>query len=206
MARVDIERTSLGERVLHWMTALSFLYCFLSGLGIAFPKLKWLLEVLGGGEFSAWLHRWSGVIFVFCVVRMYLWWRKDMRMSDDDRTWLANVKYYVSGRSDKLPETGKYNAGQKVYAWIVFLASPLLVLSGLLMWFPEAFPKTFARYAVLVHELVFIGIGSGFIVHFYMGTIGLPGTLSSMITGRVSAAWAQSHHRKWFKEITKRAG
>jgi len=34
--------------------------------------------------------------------------------------------------------------------------------------------------------------------------VGVPGSLSSMITGKVSALWAASHHPKWFKEIIKR--
>ncbi len=58
-----LERVSTFGRVLHLFTAASFLYCGVSGMGIAFPKLHWMLILLGGGEFARWLHPWAGVVF-----------------------------------------------------------------------------------------------------------------------------------------------
>lgn len=197
-----IERVTIRGRFLHALTTLSFLYCFLSGLGIAFPKMRWLLAVLGGGEFARWLHPWAGVFFALLSIQMIVYWKKDMGFNDDDRVWLANIREYISNRHECLPEPGKYNAGQKFYFWsVVFGGGIVFALTGMLMWFPGLFPVTFVRLSILAHELMFFAAGSGLIVHVYMGTIAMPGTASAMITGEVTARWAKSHHPKWYQEM-----
>jgi formate dehydrogenase subunit gamma len=200
-----IERVSTRGRFLHAFTTLSFLYCFISGIGIAYPKLNWLLAVLGGGEFARWLHPWAGAFFALLSIQMVAYWIKDMSINAEDRVWLANIKEYVCNRHECLPEPGKYNAGQKAYFWSVVLGGGIVfTLTGILMWFPALFPITLVRLAVLAHELMFIAAGSGLIVHVYMGTIAMPGTASAMITGEVTARWAKSHHPKWYQEMTEK--
>ncbi|RLJ71109.1 formate dehydrogenase subunit gamma [Hydrogenivirga caldilitoris] len=199
----QIERFSAIDRVLHWATALSFLYCLLSGIGIAYPKFHWLLTFLGGGEFARWLHPWAGVVFSIGAVLMILKWARDMVITGEDVLWLTKIKAYISGRHEELPEVGKYNAGQKLYAWIVFLSAVVFFLTGIVMWFPENFGMGLVRWSVVIHEISFIIAGAFTIIHIYMGTIGVPGTLGSMIGGKVSATWAKFHHPKWYREVKK---
>jgi formate dehydrogenase subunit gamma len=201
---VEVQRFSAFERFIHWLVAISFLYLFFSGLGIYSPKFSWLLAVLGGKEFSAWLHPIAGIVYSVGVFLMFLKWAKDFILDADDIKWLKGVKHYIKGEEEKLIEAGKYNAGQKLFGWIVFIGSAVFLVSGLVMWFPNSFSITLVRLAILLHEIAFIVVGAGFIVHVYMGTIGVPGSLSSMITGKVSALWAASHHPKWFKQIIGR--
>jgi formate dehydrogenase subunit gamma len=199
-----IERVTIRGRFLHALTTLSFLYCFLTGMGISYPKLRWLLALLGGGEFARWLHPWSGVFFGVLSIMMIAYWIGDMGINSEDREWLRNIREYISHRHECLPEPGKYNAGQKFYFWSVVVGGGIVfVLSGIPMWFPEIFPITLVRLSVLAHELMFIAAGSGLIVHIYMGTIAMPGTASAMITGEVTARWAKSHHPKWYQEKTE---
>ncbi|ADC89594.1 formate dehydrogenase, gamma subunit [Thermocrinis albus DSM 14484] len=200
----EIERFSRWDRLLHWIVAISFLYLFLSGLGIYSPRFHWLLWILGGGEFAAWLHRWVGIVYSVGVLLMFLRWAKDFMLAGDDIRWLKGVKYYIRGEEEKLPEVGKYNAGQKLFGWVVFVGTLVFLLSGIVMWFPGSFPSYVVRVAIVLHDVAFIIVGAGFIVHVYMGTIGVPGSLSGMITGKVSALWAMYHHPKWFKEVMRR--
>jgi formate dehydrogenase subunit gamma len=199
-----VERFSVSERWLHWITAIAFMAGFFTGVGIAFPRFHWLLSLFGGGEFARWLHPWSGVVFAAGALLMFLRWGKEMILTPEDRRWLKNVKYYISGQTEKLPEAEKYNAGQKVFAWSVFLGGALFLLSGLPLWFPQELGIPLARVGVVIHEITFIVVGVGFLVHAYMGTRGVPGTLPSMIGGRVSAPWALHHHPKWFKGVMRR--
>ena len=46
--------------------------------------------------------------------------------------------------------------------------------------------------------LVVITVSFG---HIYLGTAGVEGTLGSMTTGYVDAAWAKSHHDRWYAEV-----
>ncbi|MCS7284668.1 MAG: formate dehydrogenase subunit gamma, partial [Hydrogenobacter thermophilus] len=129
---------------------------------------------------------------------------KDFLLTSDDMAWLKSVKHYIKGEEEKLPEVGKYNAGQKVFGWLVFLGCLVFLITGILMWFPGNFPITLTRISIVLHDLAFILVGAGFIVHVYMGTVGVPGSLSGMITGKVSALWAMRHHPKWFREVVRR--
>jgi formate dehydrogenase subunit gamma len=72
------------------------------------------------------------------------------------------------------------------------------------MWYPLGFSKPIVRIAILIHELIFIILGPAFIVHVYMSTLAMPGTLRAMITGKVSGLWALTHHPKWFNEALKK--
>lgn len=204
LEEMEIERFSKFDRVLHWVVAISFLYLFLSGLGIYSPKFAWLLLILGGTEFARWLHPWAGLVFSVGVLLMFVKWSKDFLLTQDDITWLKSVKYYVKGEEEKLPEASKYNAGQKIFGWMVFIGCVIFLVTGILMWFPESFPRALTRISIVLHDLSFIIVGAGFIVHVYMGTVGVPGSLSGMITGKVSALWAMRHHPKWFREEVRR--
>jgi len=204
LEEMEVERFSRFDRVVHWLVGISFLYLFLSGLGMYSPKFSWLLPILGGPDFARWLHPWAGVVFSVGVFLMFVRWAKEFLLTKDDVVWLKNVGYYIKGEEEKLPEAGKYNAGQKIFGWIVFVGGLVFLLTGLAMWFPESLPINLVRISIFFHDLAFIIVGAGFIVHVYMGTVGVPGSLSGMITGKVSALWAMTHHPKWFKEVIKR--
>lgn len=204
LENAEVERFSRWERFIHWLVAVSFVYLFLSGLGVYTPKFSWLLVVLGGREFAAWLHPIMGIVYSVGVFFMFLKWAKDFVLTPEDIQWLKNVKHYIKGEEEKLPEVGKYNAGQKIFGLTVFIGSAIFLITGLIMWFPLSFPIGLARVAIFLHDVAFIVVGAGFIVHVYMGTVGVPGSLSGMITGKVSALWAMSHHPKWFREIRGR--
>ncbi len=204
LEEIEVERFSRFDRFVHWLTAVPFVYLFLSGLGMYSSKFSWLLPFLGGREFSPWLHKWAGVVFAIGVFLMFIRWAKDFMLDSDDIQWLSNVKHYIKGEEEKLPEAGKYNAGQKVFGWLVFIGGAVFLITGIVMWFPESFTPAIVRLSILLHEIAFIVVGAGFIVHVYMGTIGVPGSLSSMITGKVSALWAMAHHPKWFRQIMGR--
>jgi formate dehydrogenase subunit gamma len=149
---------------------------------------------------------------------MILAYVKEMLLDKDDIVWLMKIVHYATNHEERLPETRKYNAGQKMYFWVVvFLGSFVFLVSGLAMWFPEEFVAWTALWlpaiatrelvlqAIVVHELMFIAAGAFFVVHLYMGTLGMPGTLSALATGKVTAAWAKAHHPKWYREMTGKA-
>ncbi len=200
----EIERFSALDRILHWVSAVAFLYCFFSGIGIAYPKFSWLLTVLGGGEFARWLHPWAGVVFSIGAILMFLKWARNMVLTSEDIAFLTRIKAYISGKHEELPEAGKFNGGQKLYAWVVFISAFLFFLSGIAMWFPENFDISLVRWAVVLHTLTFIVAGAFTVIHIYMGTIGVPGSIWGMIGGKVSSTWAKFHHPKWYKEVRER--
>jgi formate dehydrogenase subunit gamma len=201
----DIKRVSAYGRVLHLVVAASFLHSLVSGLGISFPKLHWMLIFLGGGEFARWLHPWAGVIFSVSGALTFLHFSRDMQLTADDRVWLTRIYLYMANRDDLLPETDKYNAGQKLFFWGVLASgAAVFLISGIPMWFPTGFPIDLVRWGILLHALMSIAAGAGFIVHVYMGKLVMPGTTSALITGKVTASWAKAHHPKWYRRMVEK--
>jgi len=80
-----ILRYSFGERVLHWVAGLSYVYLLLTGLAFWSPYLFWIAMFFGGGPTARFWHPWMGLIFTAAVVWMYGVWHRDMRATAADR-------------------------------------------------------------------------------------------------------------------------
>lgn len=199
-----IPRFNFRERAIHWLAALSFLYAALTGLALWSPYLYWLASVFGGGNATRGGHPWAGVIFATVLGFMFRQWAAQMRLDADDKVWLRNVRKYMVHEEAGLPETGRFNAGQKLLFWTQSIATLVLLASGVVLWFPEWMPRALRLAAVLVHPVAAIISIGGIIIHIYMGTVAVPEAFRGMIQGWVRPGWAASHHPKWHREITKR--
>jgi formate dehydrogenase subunit gamma len=203
----QLERYSFAERIWHWLGGLSYTYCMLSGLALFTPYLYWLAAVLGGGPTARFWHPWVSLVFLATVWWMYAKWLADLRITDIDHRWMEHINDYVTNRDESLPPQGRFNAGQKVFYWVMFWAVLVLLVSGIVMWFPEWFRPNFhfiLPIAVIFHEAAaLISIGA-IIIHIYMGVFMEPESLRAMIHGRVSRAWARAYHRLWYERVTKR--
>ena len=128
----------------------------------------------------------------------------------EDATWLANAKEVVTGQEEKLPELGKYNAGQKVVFWAMSVLIVVLIGTGLLMWeqyFDGVVSIETRRIATIVHPVAAVLIICTWILRVY-AAIWTRGTISAMTRGTVTGGWAWRHHRKWLRELARldRAG
>ncbi len=199
-----ILRYSVKERVIHWIVGLSYLYLLLTGLAFFTPRLYWLANLVGGGPTARAWHPWAGVIFALGVLWMYRIWGKDMRFTDSDRAWFSAVGHYIRNEDEQVPQADRFNGGQKQLFWLMFWGGLLLLLSGLILWFPEYIPWNLRllRYiAVLVHPIAALLTIGGFIIHVYMGTAMERGAFSSMVRGEVSRAWAKAFHEPWLRQL-----
>ena len=200
-----ILRYTLVERVHHWMGALFYVYCLITGLAFWSPYMYWLAALVGGGPTARFWHPWLGVAFAFSMFWMYKMWRGDMATTAADRRWKAAVKHYIENDDQNLPPEGRFNYGQKIFFWLMFYGVILLVLSGFGLWFVESIPWSlrWLRYlCVTVHVVAALATIGGFIIHVYMGTAMIRGGFTSIIRGEVSTAWAKTHHRLWYEQVT----
>jgi formate dehydrogenase subunit gamma len=200
----QVQRFTAAERAVHWLVALAFVYVALTGLALWSPRLYWLATVFGGGTTVRAWHPWGGVLFILFFAFMFGPWRKQMTLDSDDRRWLRFAHKYARHEFAGLPEAGRFNAGQKSLFWLQAIAGVLLLLSGVVLWFPASMPRVLRDAAVLVHPITAILSICGIIVHIYMGTAAVPGSLRGMTQGWVSPGWAASHHPKWYREIRRR--
>ncbi|MFW6192538.1 MAG: formate dehydrogenase subunit gamma [Gemmatimonadota bacterium] len=200
----DVHRFTFAERVVHWVAAVTFVLLLLSGLALSYPSLYWLTAILGGGEATRILHPWIGAAFTVSLVAMTVIWMRDMGLSRRDLDWLGSVKHYALHETERVPPAGKYNAGQKIFFWAMVVLGVLLLASGVVLWFPDAFPRWLRSTSRMVHYVAALGGGLFLVVHIYLGTIALPGTARGMLFGRVSRAWAKHHHLLWYRDEVER--
>jgi formate dehydrogenase subunit gamma len=129
-----------------------------------------------------------------------------MRLIAADRAWWQKVNDYIRNQDEKLPPIGRFNYGQKLFFWVTFYATILLLVSGVLLWVPDAIPWSlrWLRYlGVVVHVIAALVTIGAFIIHVYMSTAMVRGSFTAMVRGYVPAAWARFHHRLWYEQVTK---
>jgi formate dehydrogenase subunit gamma len=201
-----ILRYSLSERVHHWLAAFTYIYCLITGLAFWSPYMFWLATLVGGGPTARFWHPWFGVGFTLSVFWMFKMWRSDMVTTDADRRWSKAVKYYIENEDERVPAAGRFNFCQKWLLWLMLYGVALLLISGLGLWFVESIPWSlrWLRYtAVTVHVVAALATIGGFIIHVYMSTAMVSGSFSAMVHGQVTTAWAKTHHRLWYEQVTK---
>ncbi len=118
-------RHTFGIRVMHWWTAVTFIYLLLSGFALGYPRMAWLLDLMGGGQSVRFLHPWVGLGFVVGFGFMLVLWLRQMTFQSEDREWFRQLgKYVRTGHTDT--DTDKWNGGQKSYYWFTIVNGFLL--------------------------------------------------------------------------------
>ncbi len=200
---VTVDRYTTAARINHWITATSLVLLALSGLSLFHPSLFFLTYLFGGGDFTRFIHPWIGVVLFFGFCGLFLrFWRANL-WEGADNTWLARISDVLRDNEDKLPEVGKYNAGQKMVFWSMSALIVVLITSGVVIWdryFSNVFTVEQQRIAVLVHATAAVVAICVWIVHVY-AAIWVRGTISAMTRGQVTGGWAWRHHRKWLREL-----
>jgi formate dehydrogenase subunit gamma len=200
-----IVRYTANERTNHWITAITFVLLALSGLAMFHPAMFWLSSLFGGGQWTRILHPFVGlVMFVSFLILAVRFWHHNY-LDRDDWQWMRQIDDVLANREEKLPEIGRYNAGQKLLFFTMVLCLLLLLLSGIVIWrayFSFYFPIPFVRAAALVHAAAAFVLIVGIIVHIY-AALWIKGSVSAMVRGTVTLGWARKHHPRWFRESIK---
>jgi formate dehydrogenase subunit gamma len=200
---VTVDRYTGWARVNHWITATCLVLLALSGLALFSPWLFFLTDLFGGGQYTRAIHPWLGVILFFSFAGLFIRFFRANLWKAEDGTWLARLSDVLSGHEERLPEVGKYNAGQKAVFWLMSILILILISSGLVMWDQYFYGYTSIeqkRIAVLVHSMAAVTIICVWIVHVY-AAIWVRGTIRAMTRGSVTGGWAWRHHRKWLREL-----
>ncbi len=203
---VIVSRYRGFTRINHWVTAISLIVLLLSGMALFSPYLYFLTGLFGGGQTTRWLHPFVGILLFFSFLVLFLQlWRLNLP-KPEDVTWVENIGEVVKGNEEKLPELGKYNAGQKFIFWAMAALIVVLIVTGVMIWqqyFPDLVSIPARRWAVLGHSLAAVLIILTFILHVY-AAIWTRGTIRAMTQGTVTGGWAWRHHRKWLRELAGR--
>jgi formate dehydrogenase subunit gamma len=202
--RATLVRYTAGQRTNHWIVAMTFVLAALSGLALFHPALFWLSNLFGGGPWTRILHPFLALAMLFAFMYMASTFWKDNRLQDRDWAWLRQIKDVVNNREDRLPEVGRYNAGQKLLFFTIVICLIGLLLSGIVIWrayFSNYLPVGLIRLSSVVHAVCAWVLVCAILVHIYAG-IWVKGSVRAMTRGTVTPGWAWKHHRLWFRQMT----
>lgn len=193
------------ERVVHWITAVTFILLGLTGLNMLYGRYV-LKPIFGADGFAALtmagkvMHNYLGFVFIACLVVMFVMWIRHNIPSATDFRWLARGGGMV-GKDH--PPADKFNAGQKIVFAAVIIVGAVISYTGLSLIYPFAFDATVQgmQFSQLLHTGASLVLIALIFAHIYIGTVGMEGAIDAMWSGYVDETWAREHHSLWVEKL-----
>jgi formate dehydrogenase subunit gamma len=219
----QIVKHHMANILTHWFNVGMWLLLLPTGTGIllgnVYPAVPtaWnrLMNHMFGGTANLiyWHGVWGQIWLVVLTFNVLIGFRKyflsfastRMLLDKDDIRWLMVKPWHMLGlrKHVPLPPQDAYNAGQKLYSYVVVLGSFFIGLTGMIMVYSEHIPTSFQwviQWAMPIHFLAVGVTFAGVIIHVYMGAV-FPEerqAFFSMFSGKVNGLYAYLHHRKWY--------
>jgi formate dehydrogenase subunit gamma len=198
---------SVFKRIVHWLSAIAFVFLVPTGLMIVFGKY------LGSGgliEYARHLHGIATIIFLISVIPMFLFWVVEMLPTIDDIKWIFMLGGYLSKEIKEIP-AGKFNAGQKMWFWLATLGGFVMIATGAAMYLQD-FDYMIAsslglsqidllRVSAIIHNGFALLIIAFFFTHVYMSLFANKGAIISMITGYKGEDEIKILHSSFYKKL-----
>lgn len=184
----SFERLTLLQRGQHLAMIVSFTALALTGLPMRFPDVTWLAYVygaLGGLSGARLIHRGAavlmiadGIVHLVYLAVLLVHARFNVREAwpmlpawKDARDWWDTSLYYFGLRPD-LPSYDRFNFREKFDYFAVFWGLPVMMCSGLILWFPVFFgnmlPDLAIPIAYIAHsDEAILAISAIVVWHFY---------------------------------------
>ena len=197
MAQQLVKRASPAQRLNHWVHMMSFIVLALTGLGLYARSFFGLTGLFGGVDTSRVIHHYTGLVFIVTTIISFFQWFKAITARGED-SLLDVARSYLDHNFHA--RSGEINSGQKLFGWFAFFVGLVMGGTGLAMWFPFTLGRGLQQWMYFLHNLCFIGFMLFILVHFYLGTVGNPGSWRIMTRGTVTKNWAKAHHPDWDAE------
>ena len=222
LSQRQVKKHHVAIILLHWFNATVWLAELTTGVALISSNYfriapNWYLQMVQGlfGSRANMLHvhiaiglLWIVVFLVYGTFGFQTYLRKEVLRKEigldgDDVQWLLiRTRNLLRRAKEPLPPQGAYNAGQKLFAFLIYTMIPIVMLTGLIMTF-HLISTTVVAWAMVVHFAAVGAVVSGLMIHVYMGAV-FPEekpAFFSMITGTVNELYAYRHHHKWWSEV-----
>lgn len=199
----QLKRFDRTERLAHWLTAAFFIALILTGAALYVPAV---IGLVGRRGLVERIHVDVGLALpVPLLVSLAGSWGKGLRADlrrinrwiPSDRQWLRRALHRQP--TGDVP-VGKFNAGQKLNAAITGGVMIVMLMTGSVMHWPYYWPLSWRTGATFMHDVVAILFVVVVIGHIGMA-VSHPAALRSMLTGKVSRAWAKRHAPLWLEDL-----
>lgn len=213
------------KHIIHFM-----LFFIITGLPILSNKFSILAYIFGipvslfagantsaeilsiGVQVARIFHRVTALFFLLTTIPFVIVMLKDI---SSWQIWPEKwgIKPFFNGFSDlyktyikfEHPEIGKYNMGQKLFAWFIIFSMVVMTITGLMLTFRDSYTLEALQWAKSLHGTFFILIIFFLIIHMYIGThpINRCGLIAIFRTGETDLEHIKEKHPKWYKKIVK---
>ena len=183
-----VTRFNRKELLFHWVKIIAFLFLLASGLVLAFiAREEW---------HPAPQHGILGIILLIIFIVYLIGWFKDVLFRTYDWIWVKNLGGYLSQEAHSFP-AGRFNAGQKVFFWLILLLLIGLLVTAIIMeqgeypmapWYPEV---------MSIHGFLACLMTSMVIAHAYLSILVNPNTIQVLFSGKISRSYVEHHHPNW---------
>lgn len=214
-------RFDKSQIVQHLVLTLTFVILVITGFALRFSEAWWVrgLTDLGMTEpVRLNLHRVAAVgmilvglshaYYIFLTHRGKKEFRSILPSWQDVKDLVQNLRYFT-WRSSKKARFGRYDYSQKAEYWALIWGTVLMILTGLVLWFPvqatRFLPAMVVTAAQTIHyyeawlATLAILVWHFFFVIFHPEEYPMSWT---WLTGRISKTAVQRHHPKWYEEET----
>jgi formate dehydrogenase subunit gamma len=192
-----LTRFSRAERMVHRTTAVLMLICLVTAAILYNGSLS---IRIGHRHLVALVHVYCGLALPVPMVvgLLSLAYRSDLsrlnRFTASDWRWLR-----TRSRRDGRIAVGKFNAGQKINAWLSSGAILVLLGSGVIMYFTGLAPLAWRTGATFVHDWFALAVGLLVVGHVYFAVTDAEAR-RGMRHGTVATHWALAEHAAWAEE------
>lgn len=194
-----VRKSTVGERINHWVLVISFFVLMLTGFGFLFESLNWLNTIFGGSHIASLIHKWVGVVFgISILLTIGSYFNESLSFSAEDSEWMKMLGGYLSG--EEAPPQGRLNAGQKLFYLMTLLLGLAIGISGLVIWMAQG-NRGAMQGGHIVHNIAFVLYVTTVPVHIYLATAANPGVFRVMTRGTVPLEWAKKHHARWVRQL-----
>lgn len=220
----EIQTFNRFQRIFH-MHYLHFMFVFfLTGLPQVAPDaFRWLLYFFwipftwvspettylsGGMKVAMVFHRLAGLGLIVYAIPFALREIKNMAswqiwpeggMAEGIRELL---KHYIGFKPAKF---GKYNIGQKFLAWTTIVTTAIMIVTGCILMFKDAFEPNTWRWARFFHDVGFFIFLVILPIHIYIALhpLNRKGYRAMFETGTLPEEYVRTHHPNWWEKLKK---
>lgn len=209
-------RFTFGQRWEHAILILSFTVLLLTGLPQKYFSL-WGYRILTNPDIIFTFHRihliaattlileviYHLVRGIFLLARRRL--PSDMFPTLQDLRDAWQMVKYLLFLSKEKPAFGKYNFEQKFTYWFLFFGIGIMVLTGLVLWFPilitQVLPGGIVPAARLAHSTEAI-VATIFVIIWHFYHVHIERLNLSIFTGRLNEQDMRRYHAREYERIT----
>ena len=202
-----IKRFEFSEIVLHWANAVPFLILLTTGALMMFSRFSHIdASILGVIKD---IHKITGVTWVVLLTCAFLFTGLRLNLSNlgqilswsaDDLRWLVTAFRSIYNKNVKVPDSWKFNTGQKINSiWVVlyYIGFPV---TGFIMYFHGSILLAWYLHASLFFTAISTVTG-----HLYLGFVN-PSTrvgLGGIFHGWVPRYYVEHHHALTLRDAKK---